>query len=63
MYFQLVAAMFDLPVTPTSESKHLSPIVLLDPENGEVAVGIPLPATIQDLQTKLQVFPVSRPPF
>ena len=40
-----------------------TPTVLLDPENVGVAVGIPLPAAIQDLQSELQVFPVSRPPF
>ena len=58
-----MAAMFDLPVTPTSETIHTSPTVLLDPENVKVAVGIQLPATVQDLQSELQVFPVSRPPF
>ena len=63
IYFRLMAAMFDLPVTPTSESIRTSPTVLLDPENVGVAVGFPLPATIQDLQSELQVFPVSRPPF
>ena len=59
MYFRLMAAIFDLPVTPTSENIHNSPTVLLDPENVEVTVGVPLPATIQDLHSQLHVFPVS----
>ena len=114
MYFRLMAAMFDLLVTPTSESMLTSPTVLLDSENVEVAVGllisyiqagiydnaytsywqpslicksesihirhvmsrhvadpenvgltteIPLPATIQGLQSELLVFPVSHPPL
>ena len=54
---------FNLRVTPTSESIHICPVVLLDPENEEVTVEISLPATIQDLQSELQVFPVSHPPF
>jgi hypothetical protein len=29
IYFRLMAAMFDLPVTPTSESFQICPIVLL----------------------------------
>ena len=58
-----MAAIFDLPVTPTSESIHNNPTVLLDPENVEVTVGIPLLATIQDQHSELYVFPVSRPPF
>ena len=63
MYFRLMAAIFDLPVAPTSESIHNSPTVLLDPANVKVTVGIPLPATIQDLHSELYVFPVSHPPF
>ena len=43
----------DLRVTPTSESIHNSLTVLLDPENVEVTVGIPLPATTQDLHSEL----------
>ena len=58
-----MAAMFDLLVTPTSESVHNSPTVLLGPENVRVTIGIPLPATIQDLHSELHVFSVSRPPF
>ena len=42
MHFRLMAAIFDLPVTLTSESIHNSPTVLLDPENVEEAVGISL---------------------
>ena len=53
MYFRLMAAMFDLPVTPTSESIRISRIVLLSPENVGVAAEIPLPAAIQDLQSEL----------
>jgi hypothetical protein len=36
---------------------------LLNPNNVGVAVEIPLPAIIQDLQSELRVFPVSSPPF
>ena len=60
MYFRLMAVLLDLPVTPTSESVYISLIVLLSPEH---VGGIPLPETIQDLQSELQMFPVSRPPF
>ena len=42
MYFRLMAAIFDLPVTMTSESLYYSPTVLLDPENLGVIVGISL---------------------
>ena len=58
-----MAAIFDFPFTPTSESIHNSFTVLLDPENMEDTVGISLPATIQDLHSELHVFPVSYPPF
>ena len=37
-----MAAIFDLPVTPTSESVYNSSTVLLDPENVGVTVGISL---------------------
>ena len=40
MYLQLMAAMFDLTVTPTSASIPTSSTVLLDPKNVGVAVGI-----------------------
>ena len=63
MYFRLMAAIFDLSVTPSSESIHNSPTVLLDPENVEVTVGVLLPATIQDLHSELHVFPVSHLPL
>jgi hypothetical protein len=50
VYFRLMEVIFDLPVTPTSEGIHnASPTVLLDPDSVGVAVGIPLPATVQDL--------------
>ena len=42
MHFRLMAAIFDLPVTPTSENIYNSSTVLLDPENVGVAVGISL---------------------
>ena len=35
----VMAAIFDLPVTSTSERVHLSPVVLLNPENVGVAFG------------------------
>ena len=63
MYFRLMAAIFDFPLTPTSESIHNSFTVLLDSENTDDTVGISLPATIQDLHSELHVFPVSHPPF
>ena len=47
MYLRLMAAIFDLPVTLTSESIHNSHTVLLDPENLGVAIGISLPSDIQ----------------
>ena len=47
MYFRLMAAIFDLPVTPTSESIFNSPTGLLDPENVGVAVGISMLSHIQ----------------
>ena len=54
-----MATMFDLPVTPTSESIHTSIIVLLDPEIVGVAVGILLLSSIQaeiyDIENVLQV--------
>ena len=56
MYIRLMAAIFDFPFTPTSESIHISSTVLLDPENMEDTVGISLPATIQDLHFELHVF-------
>jgi hypothetical protein len=40
---------FDLPVTLMSERIHNSPTVLLDADDARVAVGVLLPATIQDL--------------
>ena len=42
MYFRLMAAIFDLPVTSTSESICNSSNVLLNPENVGVADGISL---------------------
>ena len=42
-----MAAIFDLPVTATSESVHTSPAVLLDPDNVGVAVGITSQSSIE----------------
>ena len=42
MYLRLMAAIFDLQVTPTAESIYNSSTMLLDPENVGVAVGISL---------------------
>ena len=42
-----MAAIFDLPVTPTSKILYISSSVLLDPENVGVAVGISLLSCIQ----------------
>ena len=36
----VMAAIFNLPVTATSERVHISPAVLLNPENEGVAFGI-----------------------
>ena len=47
MYFRLMAAIFDLQVTLTSESIEICVIVLLDPENVGVAAGISLLSHIQ----------------
>ena len=56
MYFRLMAAISDLRVAPTSKSIDNSLTVLLDTENMGTAVGVPLPAAIQDLQSVLHVF-------
>ena len=57
MYFRLMAAIFDLLVTPTSESIYNSSTVGLDPENVGVAAGILLlshiQAEIQDIDTDI----------
>ena len=42
MYFRLLAAIFDLLVSPTSEGVRTNLTVLLDLENVGVAVGISL---------------------
>ena len=60
MYFRLMAAIFDLSVTPTSESIHNSSTVLLDPENVKVAAGISLPSYTQaEIYDITCVLPVS----
>ena len=58
-----MAAVLDLPVTPTSESLHSSLAVLFDAENVGVAVVFPLLATVQDLYSERHVFPVLHPPL
>ena len=47
MYFRLMAAIFDLSLTPMSESVHTSPTELLDPETVDVAFGISLLSSIE----------------
>ena len=42
-----MAAIFNLPLTPMSESVHISPVVLLDTENVGVAFGISLLTCIE----------------
>ena len=42
-----MATIFDLPVTATSERVHISPAVLLDPENVGVAFGISSPSSVE----------------
>ena len=59
MYFRYMAAIFDLPVTPTSEIIYINPSVLLDPENAWVAVGISL---LSCAQAELDVYRVYRTP-
>ena len=63
MRFMLIAVSFELPVTLTSKSIHIGPAVLLNSGNVEVAVVISLLTSTEDLQTGMQVFPVSHPPF
>ena len=38
----VMVAIFDLPLTPVSDSVHTSPIELLDPETVGVAIGMSL---------------------
>jgi hypothetical protein len=52
MYFRLMAAMLDLSVTPMSESIQTNLIVLPNPENVGVAVGISL---LSHIQAKINV--------
>ena len=60
MYFRLMAAIFDLPVTPTKESIYNSSTVLLDPENVGVAAGISLLSHIQaEIYNIAPVLPVN----
>ena len=60
MYFRLMEAMFDLLVIPRSEGIHISPTVLLEPENYGVAVGRPLMSSIQaEIYDNAYVLPVN----
>ena len=56
MYFRSMTAMFDLPVTSTSETIHTSIIMLLDPENVGLAVGILLLSYIYKLILTLHMY-------
>ena len=56
MYFRLLAAMFDLPVTSTSESMHTSITVLLDSDNVGVIFGISL---LSDMEAEILRFFIS----
>jgi len=47
MYFRLLAAIFDFSLTTTNGSVWISPVVLLDIKNIDIAVGISLPSYIQ----------------
>ena len=59
MNFRLMATIFDLPVTPTSERIQTSYIVLLDPENVGVAFGILLLSCLKAvIYVTVHVFPV-----
>ena len=42
-----MAAIFNLPLTPMSESVHIIPVVLLDPKNVGVAFKISLPSCVE----------------
>ena len=58
---QLLAAIFDLSLIQTSDSICISPVVLPDPENMDIAVGIQLllPSCVQ---AKIHIFQVCMPP-
>jgi hypothetical protein len=60
MYFRLMAAIFDVQVTPTSESIYSSPTVLVDPENVGVAAEISLLSHTQaEIYDNAYVLPVN----
>ena len=50
-----MAAILNLPLTPTFESVHIIPAVLADPENVGVALTMSLPSCVQ---TEIHVFQV-----
>ena len=54
-----MAAIFNLPITPTLESVHTSSAVLFDPEIVGVAFKISFPSCVQ---AEIHVFQVYRPP-
>ena len=55
IYFRLMAANFDFPLIYTSGSIQYSTVVLPDPENMGIAVGLSLPSFVQ---AKIYVFKV-----
>ena len=63
MYFRLMAAILDSPVTLKSWSIHSSLTVLMDADKQCGCSCWNFVAGIQDLQLELQVFPVLHPPF
>ena len=44
---QVMSAIFNLPLTSTSESVHIISAVMFDPENVGVAFAISLPSCVQ----------------
>ena len=51
-----MAAMFDLPVTPTSESINISLTVLLDSDNVGVAVGI---SFVSHIEAEAEIYAIA----
>ena len=43
----VMVAIFNLPLTSTSESVHIFPAVFLDPENVGIAFEVSLPSCVQ----------------
>ena len=59
MYVPLLAAIFDVPVTPISESIHVSPTMVLDPEKLVVAVGCSVKSYSLRYDDNVYVLPVN----